>query len=402
MYIQWRFDQGRGTYHAFENVQRLASGLFNLSGQNPRTDPCVIKATITPAFPHLDFLPNKAGYTAWRNYARTFGLLQLAPVGRNVDKIEPTTVCEAIAQSGTINITSFDEYFEHLIGHWRYPHPAFEQYSHLETPVYPILAILKFLINRVKTKVGTRVTLDEILEHLVFNNVTGLEDIADFSKIKPNRSISPKADEKRQLRELVKFISQSSILLFDGDAVELAIGCQAAEQALTKIDIYTSAPLSDRRQEALATSSLSGSTASLATISKTADDETARSDDDQFTEGSSIRKVHLRVERNPALRKAFLASLQDPVRCDVCSIAMSERYPWAKDFIEVHHLLPLANAVRIGKTSTSFSDLVPVCPNCHRAIHYGYGSYLKTAGKSDFDDETEARSCYGNLKSQYI
>jgi predicted HNH restriction endonuclease len=58
--------------------------------------------------------------------------------------------------------------------------------------------------------------------------------------------------------------------------------------------------------------------------------------------------------------------------------------------------------VKIGKTSTLLSDLVPLCPNCHRAVHYAYSDYLKKMSKDDFDDAKEAIYCYENAKKQYM
>ena len=403
MYTQWRFDQGRVNYLKFENIKSLSEGLIDLTGENPRQKPCVIKSTITSRHPHLNFLPQSEEYPAWRNYARTFGLLNLVPVGRDVSSIHPTKVCEQLALGHAGAFPSFDSYFEYLIGHWRYPHPAFQEYSHEDEPIYPILAILKFLVARQRYEMLGGITVDEIFEYLVFNNMTGLEEIAEYGTLKPRKDLSLNSnDERRQLRELIQFIAQSSVLMFEGEKLELGINCEAMETALSAVKIYRTKPDHDRRTEALLLGGATIAESKLSTIADAADSATSTSGDIEFTEGSAVRKVHLRVERNPSLRRAFLASLPKPISCDVCNTSMSDKYPWAKDFIEIHHKLPLANAIRIGKKSTSFDDLVPVCPNCHKAVHYGYDIYLKAHGKSDFDDETEAKNCYDALKAQYM
>src|SRR5260221_13381246 len=84
-------------------------------------------------------------------------------------------------------------------------------------------------------------------------------------------------------------------------------------------------------------------------------------DEDVFTEGKKIRITHLRVERDPRLRKKFLNSLPKPVRCDLCECDTQEIYPWTNGFIEVHHLLPLSSTIAFERQETSLKDLVALC-----------------------------------------
>jgi 5-methylcytosine-specific restriction protein A len=55
-------------------------------------------------------------------------------------------------------------------------------------------------------------------------------------------------------------------------------------------------------------------------------------------------------------------------RCVVCGLTPDERYGEAGSIIEVHHLEPVS-ALAEPRPYDPSTDLVPLCPNCHRAIH---------------------------------
>lgn len=92
----------------------------------------------------------------------------------------------------------------------------------------------------------------------------------------------------------------------------------------------------------------------------------------EAAEGSVLLVRHLRRERSRSLRnKKIRASkaLGMPVACEVCSFDYGEVYgDRGKDFIEVHHVLPLHAS---GPTRTKLQDLALLCANCHRMIHRG-------------------------------
>lgn len=84
----------------------------------------------------------------------------------------------------------------------------------------------------------------------------------------------------------------------------------------------------------------------------------------QGIEGIQKEAVYLRRSRDPRLveeRKRL-----DDFTCQVCSYRKEIE---GKFIIDVHHLWPLGalNSVVI----TSISDLICLCPNCHRAAHAG-------------------------------
>ena len=89
-------------------------------------------------------------------------------------------------------------------------------------------------------------------------------------------------------------------------------------------------------------------------------------EDDVFYEGA-VKMSNIRVrERNP--RSRMLCLRLHGERCQICGFAPGERYGTAGNIIEVHHLQPLSS----NDTSRPYSpkeDLIPLCPNCHRAVH---------------------------------
>jgi 5-methylcytosine-specific restriction protein A len=68
-------------------------------------------------------------------------------------------------------------------------------------------------------------------------------------------------------------------------------------------------------------------------------------------------------------RKLRNRTSQAPAACSSGCVSLGERYGQVmKDFIHVHHLLPLS---RIGAKHmvNPTTDLRPICPNCHAVIH---------------------------------
>ena len=67
----------------------------------------------------------------------------------------------------------------------------------------------------------------------------------------------------------------------------------------------------------------------------------------------------------------------------------------------MHHLLPLSSGTRVESKGTTFDDLVPICPNCHRAVHRFYDVWLNDNDKKDFKNMEEARVVYQEMKSNF-
>ncbi len=85
------------------------------------------------------------------------------------------------------------------------------------------------------------------------------------------------------------------------------------------------------------------------------------------TEGGERVYISVGRERNSALRKNALDI--HGYDCMACGFNFEECYgEIGKGFIEVHHVLPLANNAGKRKTNPA-TDLVVLCANCHRMVH---------------------------------
>ena len=62
--------------------------------------------------------------------------------------------------------------------------------------------------------------------------------------------------------------------------------------------------------------------------------------------------------------------------CKIGGMSFEQTYgPEIKDIIEVHHIVPL-NQIGESYVVDPIKDLIPVCPNCHAAIHSKSGNKL--------------------------
>lgn len=93
-------------------------------------------------------------------------------------------------------------------------------------------------------------------------------------------------------------------------------------------------------------------------------------EDDGVREGRLLQRGHFVRERDRKLRQKKIADFlktHPRVFCEICEFDFEETYgDRGKDFIEVHHKLPLHAS---GETKTRPKDLILVCSNCHRMIH---------------------------------
>ena len=95
--------------------------------------------------------------------------------------------------------------------------------------------------------------------------------------------------------------------------------------------------------------------------------------EDEWFEGHLKRALHLTYERNrKAVRKKKDALREERGRleCEECGFVPSSRYEGDSGdaCIEVHHKIPLASLRK--KLKKTPKDLVCVCANCHRVLHY--------------------------------
>lgn len=87
-------------------------------------------------------------------------------------------------------------------------------------------------------------------------------------------------------------------------------------------------------------------------------------------EGEKEGALHIatvrRRERNP--RNRLLCLRVHGNLCGVCQLDPAMRYGTRGGILEVHHLQPLSLADQ-SRTYNPLTDLIPLCPNCHRAVH---------------------------------
>jgi 5-methylcytosine-specific restriction protein A len=89
--------------------------------------------------------------------------------------------------------------------------------------------------------------------------------------------------------------------------------------------------------------------------------------DDSMEEGSIFYQLTKRRERNP--RNRLICFSVHPKKCLVCDIDPSVNYGQEVGaLLEVHHVEPLSQ-LEAPKVYNPLTDLIPLCPNCHRAAH---------------------------------
>lgn len=96
--------------------------------------------------------------------------------------------------------------------------------------------------------------------------------------------------------------------------------------------------------------------------------QTTDEDPDQlFTEGAQCNIVADRYERSRSARQACLQA--NGTACAICSFDFAKAY--GAEFagiIQVHHITPISEIGHEYQVDP-VHDLIPVCPNCHVALH---------------------------------
>ena len=99
----------------------------------------------------------------------------------------------------------------------------------------------------------------------------------------------------------------------------------------------------------------------------------ATDEDYQAPEGKILAGYHRYRERNYGLgrkKKNLVLRKTGVLACEVCGFVFSEKYgPLGQGVIDCHHIVPLAQLK--PEQTTKLSDLLLVCPNCHRMLHRG-------------------------------
>lgn len=379
----WRWDQGRLLYFQFDVLREIAKVLVKFDGTDISHCEKLFRDTLVKET-GMPFLPEH--YTIQRNYSRVFQCSFLAKFVNN--NLVVTDICRDLANPDG-NIKSVDDYLFNYVSKFRFPFPAFDNYNSTEQRTYPFCAILKFLIAQRAIGIEPKVSLDDIFKYIIGNNCTGFEDISYYKSLSPS-SYNYSDTERRQLREMVIFISQLSVLkVYDGYLYLDTVNDTAIEEMLDKfLKPENRFARVDRVEEYLEMTSFHNKIV-VPTFQVFTSDPT----DIEFIEGNKRRVEHFRVERSSLLRKYYKQVNPRPVCC-ACETDMSSKYPWTEYMLDIHHLLPLASTVAISSKGTSIDDIVGLCPSCHRAVHMYYRKWLKANNQADFTSKIEAHEVY--------
>lgn len=379
----WRWDQGRLLYFQFDVLREIAKVLVRFDNADITKCEALFRDTLVNET-GMPFLPTH--YTIKRNYSRVFQCSFLANFVGN--KLIVTDICRDLAKDDGEQ-KSVDDYLFNYISRFRFPFPAFDNYNETEHRVYPFCAILKFLLSRIEIGLEAKVSLDDIFKYIIANDCTGFEDI-NYYKVLSEKDYEYTDTERRQLREMVIFVSQLSILkVYDGFLYLDALNENARKEVLTVfLNPENRIPKIDRIEEFYEMTSISQKI-----IIPTFEVFTADPADIEFIEGNKKRVEHFRVERSSLLRKYYRQVNPTPLCC-ACGTDMNIKYPWTDYLLEIHHLLPLSSTVAISNRGTSLADIVGLCPSCHRAVHMYYRKWLRANNQSDFRTKQEAHDVF--------
>jgi hypothetical protein len=382
----WRFDQGRLDYFNFDEIRRMAVVLGQVNGMTkPSFENDILREKLEKYSPR-PFLP--INYTVWRNYKRVFACALLATELNGC--IVTTDLCNYV------NKMDSDDYFAFFARKFYYPSPIFKGYNINKQQIFPIPAILKLILTRSIHFGNNYVSIDEIGNYLIANNITGLEPIATYKTLTSKEFNG----DLRQTRELVQFISQFSFLKWESPNLFFDVSNQ---QEMYDI-ICQIEPISIERNPDPALELLN-----IASVSEPINNSLGNytmqrtiNIDKDFSEGNKIRVTHIRTERSIKLKEFYFKYTQTPEICDMCRLDTKHKYPWTHYIIDIHHLLPLSSPARVEDKVTSLQDIVGVCPTCHRAVHKYYHNWLMANGRNDFASKDEANSVYLEAKRNVV
>ncbi len=386
--FEWRFDQGRLDYFQFDEIKRMARALTTINGiSKPDIQRDLLREALS-RYSSRPFAP--LNYTVWRNYKRVFGCLLLATEVEG--KIVCTDLCHILSKD--YDIIDVDDYLGHFSNNFYYPSPVFTGYDQVTPQTFPVIAIIKLLLSEYLVNGKTCLSINEIGNYLIANEVTGTEPLVYFSTLKPKSF----QGDLRQTRELVKFISQFSFLKWGKSSLFLEINSKEEANQIDNLFIPRSSlrslyPETEILNLGSHFSSTAWSDLTIGQLSLI---------DAEFTEGSKSRVTHLRTERSKKLKDFYFAHSRNPHVCDMCTMDTEKQYPWADRLIELHHLLPLCSPVRVDEKATSTKDIVGICPSCHRATHKFYSKWLKDNGLKDFQSHEEAKYVYTKAKQEIV
>ena len=405
----WHWDQGRLAYFQFDALRQISvfamTHNFVAAGREELEAATGLPFTAGPNRP-------------WRNYARVLKrCLLVSEQGTGTRKpAVPTTVADLLSRPGAITC---DEYFQFFARAFTEPSPASLDWRPNVDYRFPLLFTLRYLLAKRAILHEPVTSLDEILGAYEQTGFVGdeldeafIEAVGRHQEFQDAGRNAAAREDPRQARESIQVISQISYLHFEqfgsassgdlGFRIILSLDAPRAMSFLRSLRPIPGPTAPDRESEIRR---LAGHLSVRPDRNFEEYLDTAANDvvESGFAEGNRIKKTHLVIERNSGLRRAFFDSHPTPL-CDVCSLDTEATYPWAGRILDLHHLLPLSSGVHIRvneRRDTTFEDLVPVCPTCHRAIHRFYDRWLRDSGLVDFPNKSQARIVYGNLKAGF-
>lgn len=393
MRIVWRWDQGHSDYLRFDSLKGQARVFAANDGLNLRADQQSLKSSLQKET-GLAY-PSPATHSVWRQYKRAFQLGLLVDVDSR-SHIRPTDVCRLLAADTDPGLVA-DDFFLLFAKRFCLPFPGFADFNPDGRILFPACAILKLILAKGINTPNFSLSADDAIDYIEGNSLTGYEDVSFYESVQPVKTPFESNDEKRQVREFLGFLTQISWLYWEDKSVKISttITDSFLRQYSSGLEPDVSVGGLTRDKAFFALTSVSG----VVPIAASQEED---SDHIMFFEGNRRAVTHLRVERNRRLRKALFASLTRPAYCDVCNMIPQHTYPWVGDFFDIHHLLPLSSPVARSDKGTVLSDVRPICPNCHRAIHEYYGNYLRLHRRPDFVNRDDAIKAYEEAKARIV
>lgn len=385
----WRWDQGHLPYFQFDALRKIAEFVVTHDFRNEE------RATIRAAT-GLDFRAPST-HSPWRNYGRALKLaLLVSEVG---DQAQATPVAAILSKAGAVTC---DEYMHFLVRAFTDPSPALATWGPGANFRYPLLFAVKYLLAKTAISVSPVASLDEIIGAYSLSGLTGDEDESAFIaavRSKAHYEKAGKSIEHRQASESLKVIAQISYLHIHQTLMTASLNPADAIEVFADLTPIIGPRAHDKEAEIRRLAGLfrDGSTSIAFEFPNTTIDEAVESG---FSEGGKVKKTHITIERNAMLRKEYFR-LHPVTKCDVCELDTAKSYPWTDRVMDLHHLLPLSSGTRVENSGTSFADIVPICPSCHRATHRFYDQWLSTNSRRDFEDRGEALSVYNQMKSEF-
>jgi hypothetical protein len=385
----WHWDQGRLPYFQFDILRRLSVYVMSHDFKAATRQELLDEVG-------LPFAPDD--YRPWRNYSRVLKLCLL--VSEDAGMARPTPVAQLLSSPGLVTC---DEYLHFMARAFTEPSPALKEWVPNAASRYPLLFSLKYVLAKRAASHDPVSTLDEIIGAYRQTGFSGDETDSAFIRVigtDEKYGLAGKtAPDRRQARESLKVISQISYLHLEGSNVIASLDAADAQSVFSDLHPISGPKAADRESELRRLADLfrDGANEDFYDYPNTVESDVVQSG---FIEGSKVKRTHITIERNQGLRQAFFAVCNTAL-CDVCLLDTAATYPWTERVLDLHHLLPLCSGTRVKESGTTFDDLVPVCPSCHRAVHRFYDRWLRQERLRDFPNEQQARAVYQELKQQF-